>query len=420
MNPSGETPARWQRWLQDRRSRETLPQLFISSDSHRAFGRAYLSEGEARTKEAIDISTQKLREVFHKRDSWKSKRKGAKSLQRFLAAFSTFIDDYSGIIEILKLVDNHFGAIAYSTLSVLLKMTLQRKYTSTWKNARKYQSSFHKSAYELLKIGLLVILHHCNLAVLSNDISIAITKANQQTELNKIYQLFRPSQVDPFTNKIYTKALQEPSGSPKHYRRFTFDLLLSEPTYVRWKETNKSSLLILKGRTISQRDGHSWLSLSILGLIDNLKPWGPISYFVQTDPWQHCAPPAYLVLTNIIWQLLKSKPEILAKPGIKTDIEEEMQHTRWQAKLPLDPCKVLTRLLSFFPTTYILLDRLDRCSCSFDNLLDILLNVVKEATSVVKIFAIVDEDNAEIENYEDSYDQLEVITLHQSQDRVTS
>jgi hypothetical protein len=76
------------------------------------------------TKEVIEQSVRKLSEAIDQRDSWKGNRKQAKSIQRFLVSFSTFLDQYSGIIEILKLVDNNFGAMAYSTLSIFLKVSL--------------------------------------------------------------------------------------------------------------------------------------------------------------------------------------------------------------------------------------------------------------------------------------------------------
>jgi hypothetical protein len=225
--------------------------------------------------------------------------------------------------------------------------------------------------------------------------------------------------VNSNETNFYIKALEEPSGSPKHYQSFNFDLLLSHPSYIRWKETNQSSVLILRGKTIAQRDGHSWLSRSILWLSKELKDCGPLTYFVQTDPWRHSAPPAHLVLTNIIWQLLKSKPKVLTEPGVKIDIEQEMQHTRWKAKKPQSPCEILTKLLGFSPTTYIIIDRLDRCNCSFDTLLPILLNMVKDATAVIKMFIVADDDGSNLDQHVDSYERLEIITLHQTQFKVS-
>jgi hypothetical protein len=40
--------------------------------------------------------------------------------------FSNFLTSYSGIVEVVKGVDNNYGGIAYGTLSVLLAVGIPR------------------------------------------------------------------------------------------------------------------------------------------------------------------------------------------------------------------------------------------------------------------------------------------------------
>lgn len=63
--------------------------------------------------------------AFRARKTWKQARNQTarlpgKWVQKWLDTFSSFLTNYSGIVEVVKGADNQFGGLAYGTLSVLL------------------------------------------------------------------------------------------------------------------------------------------------------------------------------------------------------------------------------------------------------------------------------------------------------------
>ena len=70
---------------------------------------------------------QLLEEADKRRMSWSTQRKtglrkAGSSVQKFLNTFSAFLESFSGIVGIVKAAGNQYGGLAYSTLSILLKV----------------------------------------------------------------------------------------------------------------------------------------------------------------------------------------------------------------------------------------------------------------------------------------------------------
>lgn len=84
---------------------------------------------ERATEPEPEHVSKNIIEAFFARKEWKRARKHStrlpgKWIQTWLDTFSAFLTNYSGIVEVVKGVDNQYGGIAYGTLSVLLCVSL--------------------------------------------------------------------------------------------------------------------------------------------------------------------------------------------------------------------------------------------------------------------------------------------------------
>ena len=75
------------------------------------------------------LALSEVRKTKEHKESWSLKRKsGARNIgtgvQRFCNAFSSYLSAYTGIVEVVKGIDNQYGGLAYGTLSVLLSVSL--------------------------------------------------------------------------------------------------------------------------------------------------------------------------------------------------------------------------------------------------------------------------------------------------------
>lgn len=67
------------------------------------------------------LAQQLLHHANHRKQRWEMGRsKTGRSTQRFIARTSAFIEAYSGIVEVMRGVDQQYGGAAYGLISVLL------------------------------------------------------------------------------------------------------------------------------------------------------------------------------------------------------------------------------------------------------------------------------------------------------------
>jgi hypothetical protein len=206
-------------------------------------------------------------------------------------------------------------------------------------------------------------------------------------------------EVRPDERLQYLAALEDPAGISEHYTRLDFGLFLKRREYISWVEADSSGLLLLKGRTLNDRSGFSWLSpaaLRFLSFAENDKNFCTTHCLAETSAWSNpdSQPSAHLVISKIIWQLLNKKPDLVQDPRRLRDIRDRIKHNNWNQPCPKSLIDLLIELLSEFPRTYIILDRIDRCDCYSVNFLDELLRIIRECRTVLKIFVVLCETSA--------------------------
>jgi hypothetical protein len=230
-------------------------------------------------------------------------------------------------------------------------------------------------------------------------------------------------EVRPAERFQYSAALEDPAGLSNRYSLFDFPGFSKTDKYISWQNSSTSCLLLLKGKTQNNQTGFSFLSpaaLAVLKQVENNKDFNTTYCFVETSAWLKPGrvPYAYLVISKIIWQLLKQNPDLIQDPGRLRNIRNRIQHADWKKTCPKIPCDVLIELLSEIPKTYIILDRIDRCDCFSVNFLEQLFRVIRECQTVVKIFVVLCETSAkdfrETDlNTEGVRDKFLIVTTHQ-------
>ncbi|KAH9204345.1 hypothetical protein DL95DRAFT_418332 [Leptodontidium sp. 2 PMI_412] len=236
-------------------------------------------------------------------------------------------------------------------------------------------------------------------AEVTNNISKSQEYDRIRSNKQAVIDLFKPLgnlTVNPEEIRQYRGSLTDPVNIGKKYIQFDFEKFSNDEPFKSWKASAESGLLLLKGKTHNTRTGFSWLSIAALDLIDDVNR-DHDSYLVyclvSTSVWMenNSKARATIVISKIIRQLLERKPVIVQDPARYFHLRDRFSSESWQVsrKAPFD---LLIELLTEFPKTYIILDRIDRCDYYHINFLDQLLRVIRECSTIVKIFVVLDEN----------------------------
>lgn len=195
--------------------------------------------------------------------------------------------------------------------------------------------------------------------------------------------------------RTYEHELRDP-GVSKKYRQFKFGMLKEQEGFNAWKDCDRSALLVLDGRTLKAGRDNSdkfWASTAVFDLLKILdKHENPvIYYFIEPDESMVYDVPTHKIFSHLIWQILSHAPHLTRDAAHMKEIRELASGEHWQTREPKLPCEMIKKLLAHIPSTFILLDRIDRCACAPTNLIDSLLGLVRDCRGRVKIFSTFDE-----------------------------
>jgi hypothetical protein len=199
-----------------------------------------------------------------------------------------------------------------------------------------------------------------------------------------------PGEKDRYGAALHSAALGRP------YTQLSFHAFTENEQYAYWKAVDRSGLLILKGKTLDEQTGFSWLSPAPLNFLDQVRneaSYATIYCLVGTSAWMQpgSEPPAHAVVSKMIWQLLERKPDLVGNPDRLGDVRNRIQMQSWRHPIPKEPCGLLLEMLSAVPKAYIVIDRIDRADCDPVAFINELLRVIERCPTIVKIFVVLGE-----------------------------
>lgn len=221
----------------------------------------------------------------------------------------------------------------------------------------------------------------------------------------------------------YRAALDDPAEMSRKYTRFDFDLLKRDEAFVSWKTSPESSLFLLKGRTMSDRSGLSWLSpaaINMIALVGAEKDCVVTYDLVNTSSWVSpgCEQGPNTVIAKIVWQLLNQQPQIMEETNLVRALRSQCQELGAQRKVSKESFQLLSHLLSKFPKIYVIIDRLDRCKCDPVSFIDHMMELIVKTTSILKIFIVLCQSSSpsfDAEALEDAPPcQRHIVTMDQN------
>lgn len=207
--------------------------------------------------------------------------------------------------------------------------------------------------------------------------------------LAQLEEALQIEKTTPDTLALYCEKLNFP-GVSKKYIRFDFGMLSKNPMFVAWDAAPDSGLMLLHGHSLKYNTDLFWLSMAAFQMQDFVRRRqdAVLAYhFVQTDAWMADDVEIWVVIANVIWQILKGRPHLLRKDARATRLRINVQ--KWNREKPdPKPFEDLLELLDDIPVTYIVLDRIDRCKGQSSKLIDRLLGLALNCKNIVKIFAV--------------------------------
>jgi len=217
--------------------------------------------------------------------------------------------------------------------------------------------------------------------------------------------------------RSYRLSLSDESSMSPVYHNFEYDSLKTTAEFQNWLSLDHSSLLLLKGRTCNSRSSeNSWLSLAAIDLfMSRATSHDATGVFCRVRFGME----AHQVLWMIICQYLEIKPELAQE-----DIRAQRSSEAWKHAEPKEPCSMLSKVLESFPSTVIVIDRLDRCECDGVIFLHSLLETVQNSRAVFKLFVVFEESSPsrklsqeDIDVWGDN-DHFQVLNIDQKSDLV--
>ena len=166
----------------------------------------------------------------------------------------------------------------------------------------------------------------------------------------------------------------------------TLDLLDEQQAYIDWLRSEHSCLLLLSGVTMAggRLQGgtatYSWLSPATIYIAERIQQEQKVLAYYCCHPELRAdeRPAVADVIPSIIFQILMRKPDILRHkyPSFLSIVSEWQQHvqkSKDDRRLINLMVKLLREVLAEFKDTgmvYIILDRVDQCSCRTRYLMD--------------------------------------------------
>ncbi|KAH0548582.1 hypothetical protein GP486_007874 [Trichoglossum hirsutum] len=191
----------------------------------------------------------------------------------------------------------------------------------------------------------------------------------------------------------YRTTLQETFSNIKRLPDFDMDAFLQREEYIRWKQCNHSCIMLLRGETAVRTTDLCWLSPAVIEMTWGLQRDKEIVAFhcCQVSDFMGDRVPAYTVLSAIIYQLLRAKPERLRDQCWYADIDATIDKPAWRQQRHILPFEVLAALLNDFQSAYILLDRVDQVK-DISTFMEGLLKIVKTSSCRVKMLIVAPSD----------------------------
>lgn len=196
-----------------------------------------------------------------------------------------------------------------------------------------------------------------------------------------------------------------------------------------WKERKESTILVLHGDSFFlENPNFFWPSLvafyakdtlcnqtsdipklrgsqdrgqipsSPKGYLDSIQPREPqerrpivLSYFPYTNDSSLDGKEAHALVSSLIVQLLTARPHLITDVNRRAKLAEIINSRKWREEEPRIPCEFLAELLCATAETeiYIILDRIDTCTCEITQLVGRLVKMLDDVhNKVVKVFAI--------------------------------
>jgi hypothetical protein len=191
----------------------------------------------------------------------------------------------------------------------------------------------------------------------------------------------------------------------------TLDLLDEQQAYIDWLRSEHSCLLLLSGVTMAggRLQGgtatYSWLSPATIYIAERIQQEQKVLAYYCCHPELRAdeRPAVADVIPSIIFQILMRKPDILRhkSPSFLSIVSEWQQHvqkSKDDRRLINLMVQLLREVLAEFKDTgmvYIILDRVDQCSCRTRYLMDELAKLVGDGSYAVKIVTVIAEEDGD-------------------------
>ena len=199
----------------------------------------------------------------------------------------------------------------------------------------------------------------------------------------------------------YRNAMLDPSTRSKKYEQLSLQALQEKHEFQAWHTSEVSGLFLLHGTTLNPRSGFSWLSPAALDFVHALRdgtletrPKSMVLCAVAHDTaW---SPPraktaSYAIISQILLSALEQQTSCLLDVTKFSRLKSSIEDPGYKDAVPRLPCQLLSETIDCDPPpiTYVVLDRIDACSCGTSTFLEVLLEVVVNCKSTVKVFAVV-------------------------------
>ena len=100
---------------------------------------------------------------------------------------------------------------------------------------------------------------------------------------------------------------------------------------------------------------------------------------------------SHMIFSQIILSALEQQASFVLDSTKYSHLKTSIEDPEYRDAVPRLPCQILTKIIEHDPdlVAYVVLDRIDACSCSTATFVERLLEVVLECKSTVKVFAVV-------------------------------
>ncbi|KAI9761888.1 MAG: hypothetical protein M1840_001541 [Geoglossum simile] len=206
-----------------------------------------------------------------------------------------------------------------------------------------------------------------------------------------------------------------PRKTANRYEQITLELLNEQEAYLDWQRSTSSCLLLLSGITavggrLIHSATYSWLSpaaIHIAKQVQNEK--GLLVYYCCHPEIRAELHRISDIISSLVLQILRWKPEVLRQNHQR--FRSAVQQWQRPGLKPPDRAAVqamvqlLREVLVEFKAegvVHIVLDRVEQCDCKTHHLMDELAKLAGEQSCSVKIVAIIDGEEWDTSNLEES------------------